>query len=145
MKRICVYIGILALTLFAPVDRLDVAKLEPVEVVFLSREGDTVILATDTKAAGMGTTAMEALADLKQTTAGVVYLDTAEYLLVAEDAANEIDGLRSALKGDVKLCLGRDVQVEEVAEYMEVHGKLPRLKDWKAGDPLPVLAGEKIV
>lgn len=145
MKRILIYIGILALTLMAPVERLDVAKLEPVEVVFLSKEGDTVLLATDTEASGRGMDVSAALQDLKRTTPGVVYLDTAEFLVVSEDAAEQIDALRAHLKGSVKLCLARDLQVEEVAKYLEVHGNLPKLKDWKSGDPLPVLAGEKIV
>ncbi len=145
MKRIIIYIGILALMLMAPVERLDVAKLEPVEVVYLTKEGDSVFLATDTKAAGRGADAMAALADLKQTTPGVVYLDTAEYLLVAEDAAGEIDALRGSLRGSVKLCFGKDIQVDEVAKYLEVHGDLPELKAWKTGDPLPILEGKKII
>ena len=145
MKRLPIYIAILALTLLAPLERMDVAQLEPVEVVFLTKEGDTVFLATDTKASGQGTDVAAALADLKQTAAGVVYLDTAEYLLVSEDAAGEINALRGSLKGSVRLCLGQDVQVEEVAEYLEVHGTLPKLRDWKAGDPLPILQGKKII
>lgn len=145
MKRMVIYIGILLLTLMTPVERLDVAKLEPVEVVFLSREGDEVHLATDTDAQGSGADAAEALNDLRQTTTGVVYLDTAEFLVVAEDAADQIDRLRGWLKGSVKLCFAKNLQVKEVAKYLEVHGDLPKLRDWKTGDPLPLLTGKKII
>ena len=145
MKRIIMYVAILVLTLATPVKRLDVAHLEPVEVVCLSRVGDTVILSTDTQASGRGADALSALANLKQTTPGVVYLDTAEFLLVTENALDEIDLLRTELKGSVKLCQVQNAELENAAKYLEVHGDLPKLKAWKIGQKLPVWNGEKFL
>ena len=145
MKRVVIYVWILLLMLMAPVKRLDVAKLEPVEVVFISRQGSGVLLATDTKAEGRGADAAAALYDLRQSTAGVVYLDTAEFLVVSEDAVDQIDVIRTWLNGSVRLCCAENLQVEQVAKYLEVHGNLPRLRDWKTGNSLPLLAGEKII
>lgn len=145
MKRIIIYIWILLLALMAPVKRLDVAKLEPVDVVFVSKEDGKVKITTDTEAEGRGADAAAALYDLKQTTPGVVYLDTAEFLVVSKDAADQIDELRTWLKGSVKLCFAEKVEIEEVAKYLEVHGNLPKLRDWKTGDPVPLLTGKKIV
>ena len=86
MKRVIIYSCILILLLFSPVAKLDVADLEPVEVVYLYKESGNTVLQTDTDAKGKGEDVLAALDDLRQTTSGVVYLDTARYLLIAPDA-----------------------------------------------------------
>ena len=145
MKRIIAYIVILALLLLAPVEKLDVAKLEPVEVVYLYKESGSVVLSTDTGAKGKGENALSALQELKETTPGVVYLDTAQYLLVAQDALEQINVLRAELKDKIKLCMAQNVELENAAKYLNVHGKLPRLRQWKTGEKLPLWDGEKII
>lgn len=141
--RVAAYILILGLMFAAPVRKLDVAHLEPVEVVMLCVEKNMVCLRTDTKAVGYGQTAKEALKDMEKTTPGVIYLDTAEYLLAEEDALIFVDELRSELNDTVKLCAAENVDMEIADEYLETHGKLPKLKDWKKGDPLPLWNGKK--
>lgn len=142
MRKI-LYVIILALLMAAPVQKLDVAQLEPVEVVHLSKEGNQITLTTDTKAKGEGTTVRKALEDLKSKTAGVVYLDTAQYLLLDSAAIKEIDEMRQLLKDSVKLCIAQDPDMENAAKYLETHGNLPNLKSWKQGMTLPIWKNEK--
>lgn len=143
MKRILLYVLILALVLLIPVESADVADLRPIEVICIYKEGNTVILETDTGDVGSGTNAIEALADMKQTSPAVIYLDTAEYLLVSENAAGEVDSLREILKDSVKLCMTKDkVALEDAAKYLPVHGDLPQIREWKTGDRLPILSLE---
>ena len=66
--RILLYIGILALLLLAPVQRLDVAKLEPVQTVAMSVVDGEVVLETDTKNKGQGNTLQAAVKNLKENT-----------------------------------------------------------------------------
>lgn len=132
MRRI-IYIVILALLFFAPVERVDVAKLLPIEAVAIYMEEDTVVLETDTEDIGKGYSAALALQDLKENTPAVVYLDTAEYLLVSEDAVSHVDGLREYLKPSVKVSVCDAAGcVKDAARYLDVHGNLPQLRDWNA-------------
>lgn len=131
--RILLYIVILALLFLAPVQRLDVAKLEPVQTVAVSVEDGTVILETDTDNAGRGADVAEALQDLEDTTPGVIYLDTAEYLLVTEAALDCVDTLRSSLSSSVRVSLwDGEGSVKTAAKYLGIRKDLPKLRDWSA-------------
>ncbi len=129
---------LLASLLFVPLHRVNVADLLPIESVALYMDGGNVVLETDTEHKGMGTTAQLALEDLKNNTPKVVYLDTAAYLLVAEDALAQVDALRQYLKPSVRVCVcdarGR---VKEATEYLDIHLKLPKLRAWKAENYTP--------
>lgn len=131
--RILLYIVILALLFLAPVQRLDVAKLEPVQTVAVSMEDGTVILETDTDNTGRGVDAAEALQNLEDTTPGVIYLDTAEYLLVTEAALDCVDTLRSSLSSSVRVSLwDGEGSVKTAAKYLGIRKDLPKLRDWSA-------------
>lgn len=128
--KVILYIGIIALSLLAPVTRLDIADLEPVEVVSVSMEGEQVVIQTDTEAEGKGSSAQAALEDLRRNTAAVVYLDTAEYLLVSEDSRDAAKELAAWLKPSVQVAQGYSLPVKEAGKYLEVHGNLPKLEQW---------------
>ena len=88
----------------------------------------------------MGGTVLQALQNLKDTTAGILYLDTAEYLLLTKEATEAAGELEKELKPAVQLCVvTEDVEISEAAAYLDAHGKLPRLKHWENGLDLPVL------
>lgn len=130
--RVILYVLILALLFLAPVERLDVARLEPVQTVAVSVKEDAVLLETDTQNAGRGTDVDSALENLEQTTPGVIYLDTAQYLLVTEDAVAYVEGLRQYLHPCVKVSLwDGEGSVQEAAKYLGVRKDLPELRDWK--------------
>jgi len=120
--RILLYIVILAVMFFAPVDRLDIAKLEPVEAVAIYMEGGQVVLQTDGESIGIGNTAQEALADLKENALAVIYLDTADYLLIGEGAEHAAQDLRQYLRESVQIGKYNGGNVKEEAKYLDVHG-----------------------
>ncbi len=133
MRKV-LYIVILALLFLAPLEREDVAKLLPVGAVAVYLDGAEVVLETDAAYMGRGDSVDAALEDLKSTTPAVVYLDTAEYLLLAEDAVSYADQLRQIFKPSVKVCVCQAAgRVKEAAKYLDVHGNLPKLSQWKAG------------
>ena len=141
MKRILCYIGILAAVLVWPVERLDVGKLCPVQVVSVYKKDNWVVIETDTEDIGFGATARQALENLEDTTSGVIYLDTAQYLLLSKDAEDAVEDLRDELKPSVQLCFTTQaVNLQEAAVFLATHGKLPELKAWKTGQELPVLS-----
>ena len=126
-----------------PKEKTDVAQLRPVEVVWVMREGDQVILQTDTEDYGAGTNVMLALEALKLTSTGRIYLDTADFLLIGKGAEQDAEALRKVLKPGVLLCGVQDVQpTSEVSQYLRIHGELPKFSGWNSGSQLPLLAVE---
>ena len=121
---------ILGLCFLAPVQRLDVAKLQPVQTVALYMQDEYVVLQTDAGDKGFGLTALEALTDLKENALTVIYLDTAEYLLVGEGAENQVEQLSPVLHKHIKVGRYAGGDVKEETIYWEIHGKLPKLEAW---------------
>ena len=120
--RILLYIVILVAMFFAPVKRLDIAKLEPVEAVAVYMEGGLITLQTDGENIGRGTTAQAALADLKENALAVIYLDTADYLLIGEGAEKAAAELQKCLRASVETGKYSGGNVKEEAKYLDVHG-----------------------
>lgn len=130
MRRL-LYFAILLALLFVPLNRVEISKLLPVEAVAVYMDGEDVVLETDTAHMGKGATIAQALESLKKNTPGVVYLDTARYLLVSEKAVGQVDGLRPFLKPSVRVCLWEAKgMVKDALEYVEIHQKPPKLRDW---------------
>jgi len=140
VKRWPIYVILFAAAVFIPVNGTDVAKLHPVQAVSVGYKNDQVILKTDTGELGIGDTPELALENLKQTAPATIYLDTAEFLLVEESAMELVAPMRRFLKSNVRICKTEpEVEVDQAAEYLRVHGKLPKLKQWKSGETLPML------
>lgn len=140
MKKILLYIAVVVITFLLPTDAQDVAKLRPVQVVSIYRDAGNVVIETDTRDKGVGSSAKNALEDLEQTTPGVIYLDTAEYLIVNSDALDVLEALRIDLKDSVRLCVREgEIDLKEAAKYLSVHDAMPKMEHWKEGMELPVL------
>lgn len=128
--RMLIYICILALLLLAPVERLDVAKLEPVQTVAVSISQQQILIETDTENCGQGSTISEAIADLEENTPGVIYLDTAQYLLLTKEASRYWKDLETYMRPSVRVSLWDGAgDVETAAKYLDVRKDLPKLKD----------------
>lgn len=140
MKRIILYCLILVALLLIPVEKLDVGDLEPVQAVWVYQQDGRVVLETDTQDEGNGNTVEEALADLETHCKGIIYLDTAQFLLVAEDTAERIPALTNHLKGSVSVCQwDGEGSVADAAKYMAAHKSGRKLRDWKQGEKLPAI------
>lgn len=140
MKRLALYALILAFVWIIPVECTDVAKLSPVEVIAVYQVKDAVELQTDTGDYGKGADALSALENMRQTSSKVIYLDTAQYLLIGQGAETVAEELRKELKGTVKLCsIKEQIQLADVSAYLEIHDSLPVLKQWNKDNSIPVL------
>ena len=140
MKKLLIYGILLALALLYPLRGADVGKLCPVEVVQVSREGNVLVIATDTDDRGEGVTIGAALRNLKETTPGTIYLDTADYLVVTEEAADTLAELQGLLKSSVRVCIGpTGLDLKEAAEYLASHCPQYTLKEAEKADRLEKL------
>ena len=144
MRRIIVYIILAAVALLVPVKRNDLGKMKPVEVVYLNMEDDHLIIMADTGDWGGGADVQEALHELKETAAGIIYLDTADYLLLSSGTERFMQDLSYYLKDDVRICLAEgEVDLRDAGYYLKVHEPQSRMCDWKDGHRLEILTVEE--
>ena len=119
--RAIAYIMILTLMLMAPVTRLDISKLEPVEAVAVTIEEGNVRLETDTGSVGRGKTVSQALEDLKTNATLIIYLDTAQYLLVGDGTEETSEELRKYLGKSVITARYNGGEITEEVLYLNAH------------------------
>lgn len=140
MRRIIFYIILAAVALLVPVKRNDLGKMKPVEVVYLNMEEDQLVIMADTGDWGRGANVQEALRELKETAAGIIYLDTADYLILSRGAEGILEELAPYLKDDVRICLAEgEVDMKNAGNYLAVHEPKSKMGDWNKGNQLQIL------
>ena len=145
MKRIILYIAVVMATLLIPERGTDVGKLQPVELVFLYKDEGAIVLETDTGDIGKGNSVEAAYADLERTTPGTLFLDTAEYLMVARSARTLANQMSGYMKPGTRVCqaeTGTDLVL--AARYLDVHPPEIELEQLRQSDKLSVLTQEKL-
>ena len=143
MKRWILYSLLVASTFFAPVRRVDVGTLQPVEIICISKEEEIITIRTDTGDFGQGETIGQAVKDLQDTAMGIVYFDTAEFLLLDRGVQTEVAQLLEQLHASVRVCLVQgEPDLTSVKKYLRAHGYIPQIKQWMQGERLPVLLCE---
>ena len=134
---------LLGAVLLLPVQGTDVGKLVPVELVYVHTEGELIKIATDQGETGAGATVADAIDNLKETTAGIVFLDTADYVLIDEAAKEELVVLKSHLKPTARVCvLNEDLDLKQVSEFLRVHKPRLKLGDSDQDSNLETLSSE---
>lgn len=143
MKKIIWYCLLLGAAFLVPVQGTDVGKLLPVELIQIYKEADTVVIATDAGPSGSGATVDAAVEDMKATAAGIVFLDTADHLLIRDLTDEEVQTLKNHLKPSVRVCgqIG-EIDPEEASAFLRVHKPRLKMKDWKAGENAQTLTAE---
>lgn len=140
MKRWIAYLGIMVLVLCLPLERTDVADLHPVQTVALYKTDTGYRVETDTNDSGDGTSVDAAYRDLLETTPGIIYLDTADFLLVSHDALDKIPEIGQYLKNSVRICEVQGCgQLEQVSAFLSVQTGLPPISKWRTDRKLPIL------
>lgn len=135
-----VYAALILGMLLIPVERNDVGKLCPIEVISIYRNGNEFTIETDTGDKGKGDTAEKALQNLKETTAGIVYIDTAEYLLVRAEDKALIRQMIPYMKESVKVyAMKGRLDPAEAAAFLAAHQTDTCLKEAETGKEPPVL------
>lgn len=122
MKRVVIYLLAAITAILVPVERSDVGKLIPVELVFLYREENTFVVETDTGNLGTGQTVRQAVKNLHETAEGEIFLDTADYLLIEETVEDQLEEIGGYLKRSARVCLAdKGLDLAQTAMYLQVH------------------------
>lgn len=132
MKFYIAVAAIVALLSITPFQGSDIARLAPVEVVWLAEEDGQVILMTDTEDVGRGADVLEALADMKATATGTIFLDTADYLIVEKDGEKYLDQVADVLRPSCMLCRATQMpDLKEAVAFFAVHKWNVTLRQWQ--------------
>ncbi len=141
MKKWLLLLCFCGLLLWKPFTATDVARLKPVEVLRVSTFAGGVLVETDTGDSGVGDNIEKAIADLKHTTDGDVFLDTVDRLLISPAAVSLLPDLGDYLRPGCNVCVEMgQVELESVSAYLNMHEPDVTLQDHRAGQrALPVL------
>lgn len=115
----------------------DASELLPARVLCIRAEEGAVAVSCDNGAAGRGETLEAALSDMERTAKGVLFLDTAEHILIYE-GARELTGqtarcarLRPAAK--VYFADSGALDCADTAEFLQAHSGRVTLSEVRAG------------
>ena len=115
--------------------KTDVAKLRPVEVIHVQIRATGITMETDTQDSGWGNTVQDALDNLRDTTAGEVFLETADFLIADQDALALVPELSGILRPNCRICVcGERVDLENAAAYLRVHKPGTTVREYLAGE-----------
>lgn len=125
MKKMMLCIAAIAITGFVgllPFTGTDVGKLHPVEVLAVSVADERIKVETDTGITGTGKSLEAAIEDLKQTSAGKIFMETANYLLVNEDGISLLPELFALLRPACQVFIfAGSGKMENISKYLESH------------------------
>lgn len=141
--------SLIAILLVAVLDWLpfqgtDVATLEPAEALYVSLE-EQVLVETDGGWFGRGETVEQAIADLKESAPGQVFLQTVDYLLLQEGSEEVLPALYSHLRSGCSVCrIEEKPDVEKASAYLRTHRPGMTIQHYRAGKKeIPILIMEE--
>ena len=146
MKWIASLIAILLVAVldWLPFQGTDVATLEPAEALYVSLE-EQVLVETDGGWFGRGETVEQAIADLKESAPGQVFLQTVDYLLLQEGSEEVLPALSSHLRSGCSVCrIEEKPDVEKASAYLRTHRPGMTIQHYRAGKKeIPILIMEE--
>ncbi len=99
----------------------DVAKLEPIQTIYVYLDGAELSIETDTGAKGSGATLTEAAASMKANASAELFLDTAEFLLL-DPAIPITEEFHTLLRPTCKVTLTTvPPDLQTVSDYLTIH------------------------
>lgn len=116
----------------------DVAKMEPVELVWLMRTDEGIAVQTDTGSTGWGKSVSAAVEDMKQSASGEIFLETAEYILLTDLDEEILPELMALLRPSCKVLFAYGkAKPEDATLFLRSHQKNVTLLDWKTEGKRP--------
>ena len=117
--------------------------LEPVRVVRIWTSAGETVIETDTGAGGAGKGLTEAVQNMQDSASGVVFLDTAEFLLLPEPIP-DAGALTAFFRPACRACIAEgEMDLASAGEYLQIHMPGTQLRDVDAKKkPLQILKFE---
>lgn len=113
----------------------DVGKLQPVQSVYMTCQGKSVVIETDTGDLGKGDTLEAAVEDMKASAVGEVFLETADYLLLSAECVELLPEAMKLLRPSCSVCLADEQpDMQQVGAYLQIHAPRTTLIRYRAGE-----------
>lgn len=111
------------LLLLLPQRGTDVGELLPVEVLLVEKEAGQYAITTDTGNFARGDSLKAAMDTLRNTAPGVIFLDTADYVLLTEETLSCIDALQGFVRPGTKVyTVEGEADPEKLGDFLRAHG-----------------------
>lgn len=134
MKKILLLPVLAVLLAFVPFPGQDVAKLEPLEILYLSEKDGLICFQSDVGDTGIGDDIEAALADLHRRSSGEVFLETADYLLMKPELQSRLPEMYDILRPGCRVCLVEgEPELEKLSEFLHTHEPESTLMEYQAG------------
>ena len=149
MKKMMLCVALIAIISFTgllPFDGTDVGKLYPVEVLIVTTTPGMITIETADGLYGTGDTVASAIENLKSTSSGIVFMDTANYLLLNNDNEELLDSLYAYVRPACQVFrFDGSGEWKGVAKYLESHSSSVTVLSYRQGKknlPRLMLSGE---
>lgn len=107
----------------------DVAKLEPIQTLYVYIDGTELSIETDTGARGTGKTLTEAAAAMKANASAELFLDTAEFLILAPEVSIT-EEFHTLLSPTCKVTITTTTpDLQTISDYLTTHSPQTTLSD----------------
>lgn len=111
------------LLLLLPQRGTDVGELLPVEVLLVEKEAEQYAITTDTGNSARGDSLKAAMDTLRNTAPGVIFLDTADYVLLTEETLSCMDALQGFVRPGTKVYIVEgEADPERLGAFLRAHG-----------------------
>jgi hypothetical protein len=118
-----------------PFEGTDVATLEPAETLYVYIDKEEVCVETDGGWFGKGKSVDAAVADLKESAPGQVFLQTVDYLLLKTGSEKLLPDLNAYLRSGCSVCQTEEKpDLEKASTYLRTHRPKRTLQDYQAGN-----------
>ena len=131
MRRWIIYAAVIAALGFSPLRGMDISELSPVQTVWLSEEKGQVYLQTDAGDFGVGADIEEALSDLNKSATGVVFLETADYLIIEAGREDLLAQANEVFRPGCMACTAeKKPDLQKATAYLRIHEPSATLRQW---------------
>lgn len=123
----------------------ELGHMKPAELILVDVENPFVIIKTDLGDEGKGSSFQEAAENMQEKSDGILFLDTAEKIVVSEKALYLLPELEDIFRPAAEVYLGSGaIKPDQAAEYLSARKGNVTLGMLKTGKGrLPVLLAEK--
>ena len=143
MRRWIICAAAAVLLMISPVRGMDISQLSPVQTVWVAVENGQVYLQTDGGEWGSGTDIASALENLNETAAGVVFLETADYLILQKGEEALLEQAPTIFRPSCMVCVADEMpDLEQATAFLRLHEPSITLRQWSVeGNLLQQLTG----
>ena len=132
MKRWIIYAAVIAVLGFSPHRGVDISKLTPVQTVWLTEQNGVIYLHTDSGDFGAGADIEAALNTLNDSASGIVFLETADYLIIEVGREELLMQVNEIFRPGCMICTAEErPDLKKATAYLEIHAPDITLRQWR--------------